>query len=86
MTANPLLMQMQADLAGVTVQKPTMAESTALGAAMVAGAAVGHWDLEKTLNIPSVKWTSQFTENERDIRYAKWKMAVERAMGWDMSV
>ncbi|XP_056631331.1 glycerol kinase [Diorhabda sublineata] len=87
MTANPLLMQMQADLAGITVIKPTMAESTALGAAMVAGAAVGHWDLEKSrLDIPAVKWTPKYTENQRDIQYSKWKMAVERAMGWDMSV
>ncbi|XP_072376457.1 glycerol kinase 3 [Diabrotica undecimpunctata] len=86
MTANPLLMQMQADLAGITVLKPTMAESTALGAAMVAGAAVGVWDLNKALDIPAIKWTAKCTENERDVRYAKWKMAVERAMGWDMSV
>lgn len=87
MTANPLLMQMQADLAGITVIKPTMAESTALGAAMVAGAAVGYWDLEKSkLDIPAMKWTPKYTENQRDIRYSKWKMAVERAMGWDMSL
>ncbi|CAG9863789.1 unnamed protein product [Phyllotreta striolata] len=86
MTANTLLMQMQADLAGVTVLKPTMAESTALGAAMAAGAAVGHWDLEGTIDIPAVKWTPRLSENERDVKYAKWKMAIERAMGWDMTV
>lgn len=84
MTANSLLMQMQSDLTGVTVIKPQMAESTALGAAMVAGAAVGHWDLDNILKISATKWEPQITENERDVKYSKWKMAVERAMGWDM--
>lgn len=84
MTANALLMQMQADLAGVTIVKPQMAESTALGAAMVAGAAVGHWNLDSPLALPSVKWKPLLTEDERDVKYSKWKMAVERAMGWDI--
>lgn len=84
MTANALLMQMQADLAGVTVIKPIMAESTALGAAMVAGAAVGHWDFDQPIMIPSEKWQPKVSENERDVRYSKWKMAVERALGWDI--
>ncbi|KAG5896781.1 hypothetical protein JTB14_008357 [Gonioctena quinquepunctata] len=83
MTANSLLMQLQADLAGVTILKPSMAESTALGAAMVAGAAVGHWNLETPMSIPATKWVAQFSEDERDVRYSKWKMAVERAMGWE---
>lgn len=85
MTANSLLMQLQADLAGVTVEKPSMSESTALGAAIVAGAAVGYWNLQDNpIEILSQKWQPVFTENERDIRYNKWKMAVERAMGWDI--
>lgn len=84
MTANSLLMQMQADLAGVSVLKPKMAESTALGAAMVAGAAVGHWDFEPPLVIPAEKWQPKITEDERDVRYSRWKMAVERAMGWEI--
>uniref|UniRef100_A0AAU8HN37 Probable glycerol kinase n=1 Tax=Glenea cantor TaxID=983541 RepID=A0AAU8HN37_9CUCU len=83
MTASSLLMQLQADLAGVTVLKPTMAESTALGAAMVAGAAVGHWNLSgPPLDIPAIRWSPKFTEDERDVAYSKWKMAVERSMGW----
>lgn len=85
MTANSLLMQLQADLAGVTVMKSSMAESTALGAAMVAGAAVGAWDIEGApLDIPANKWTPRYSENERDVRYAKWKMAIERSTGWDI--
>jgi glycerol kinase len=85
MTANSLLMQLQADLAGVTVLKPSMAESTALGAAMVAGAAMGCWDIEGSpLQIPAQKWVPRSNENERDVRYAKWKMAIERSTGWDI--
>ncbi|XP_017771720.1 PREDICTED: glycerol kinase [Nicrophorus vespilloides] len=85
MTANSLLMQLQADLAGVTVNKPNMAESTALGAAMVAGAAVGCWDIVNTpLEIPFQTWSPRYTENERDVCYVRWKNAVERAMGWDI--
>ncbi|XP_044268892.1 glycerol kinase [Tribolium madens] len=85
MTANSLLMQLQADLAGIPVMKSSVAESTALGAAMVAGAAVGCWDIEGApFDIPAYKWTPRYSENERDVRYAKWKMAIERSMGWDI--
>lgn len=84
MTANSLLMQMQSDLAGVSIVKPNMAESTALGAAMVAGAAVGHWNLDPPLVLPSQQWHPKISEDERDVKYSKWKMAVERAMGWDI--
>lgn len=84
MTANELLMQLQANLAGVEVLRPDMAESTALGAAMVAGAAVGCWDLSTPLQIPCTKFSPRLTEDERDMRYSKWKMAVERALGWDI--
>lgn len=85
MTANSLLMQLQADLAGVSIAKPEMAESTALGAAMVAGAAIGYWNLaESSIEIPLKVWNSRTTEDERDVRYSRWKMAVERSMGWDV--
>lgn len=84
MTANSLLMQLQADLAGITVVKPNMAESTALGAAMVAGAAVGYWNMVTPLILPSRTWSSRYTDDERDVRYSRWKMAVERAMGWSI--
>lgn len=84
MTANVLLMQLQADLAGITVVKPDMAESTALGAAMVAGAAVGYWNLVNPLVLPSKKWTPGYTEDERDVRYTRWKMAIERTMDWSI--
>lgn len=84
MTANSLLMQLQADIAGVKIAKASMPESTALGAAMVAGAAVGQWDLSVAMDIPCEIWTPTLGEDERDIRYTKWKQAVEKAMGWDV--
>lgn len=84
MTANSLLMQLQADLGGVKVVKASMAESTALGAAMVAGAAVDLWDLTNRMDIPCDVWTPKMNDDERDVRYSKWKLAVEKAMGWDV--
>ncbi|KRT83796.1 hypothetical protein AMK59_3777 [Oryctes borbonicus] len=83
MTANSLLMQLQADLTGISVIKPNMSESTALGAAMVAGAAVGVWNLSNKLDLGVETWLPKFTENERDIRYYKWKEAIERSLGWE---
>ncbi|KAJ8974460.1 hypothetical protein NQ317_001582 [Molorchus minor] len=83
---SPLVnLQLQADLAGVTVMKPSMAESTALGAAMVAGAAVGHWDLDgPPMSIPSTKWQPKISEDERDVSYSRWKLAIDRSMGWSI--
>lgn len=84
MTSNELLMQLQADLTGLTVLRPTMMEATALGVAMVAGRAVGKWDmLSVQVPLGSVEYRPLIGEDERDVRYAKWKMAVERSLGWD---
>lgn len=82
MTANSLLMQLQADLTGIKILKPDMSESTALGAAMVAGAAVGEWNIYNRIKTGVHTWSPTFTENERDIRYHKWKEAIERSLGW----
>lgn len=85
MTANSLLMQLQADIAGVTIVKSSMAESTALGAAMVAGAAVGCWNLDSPIEISCQKWSPMCSEDERDVKYNTWKMAIERSMEWATS-
>lgn len=85
MTSNALLMQLQADLTGLQVLRPAMAEATALGVAMVAGRAVGKWDMQ-SVQIPlgCTEYRPKIGEDERDMRYSKWKMAVERSLGWDM--
>lgn len=86
MTENNLLMQTQADLIGLKIIKPKMAETTALGAAMMAGYAVGVWDLER-IEVPmeTVLIKPKIDDNERDMRYSKWKMAIERSLGWDIN-
>jgi len=87
MTKNNLLMQLQADLCGTPVVRPHMAETSALGAAMAAGIAngVNVWDLEDIPQSPNDTFLPRITDQDRDERYSKWKMAVERSFGWDLS-
>jgi glycerol kinase len=83
--ANNLLMQFQADILGVAVQRPKVAETTALGAAYLAGIAVGfwnspeevaeHWAVDRTFE-------PQMSKEQRDQLYAGWKRAVERSRNW----
>lgn len=85
MTANKLLMQMQSDLIGLNVIRPKMSETTALGAAIAAGYAVGKWRIEDIeLEMKKEKFRPEISENERDMRYTKWKMAIERSMEWNI--
>jgi glycerol kinase len=85
MTNNNLLMQWQADFTGVDVIKPAMVETTSLGAAMVAGRAVGKWNFNTKLNVNSRKFKPAINDDEREIRYQKWKMAIERSLGWEQN-
>ncbi len=84
-TANQLCMQMQADILGVPVSKPVVAETTALGAAYAAGLAVGFWkttdELESNWN-EDQRWQPTWTEEQRAAGYAGWKKAVERTLDW----
>jgi glycerol kinase len=86
MTGNRLLMQLQADILCIPVVKPSMPETTALGAAMAAGAAegVGVWSLEpKDLSaVLMERFEPQIKAEESEIRYSTWKKAVMRSMGW----
>ncbi|CAL7946516.1 unnamed protein product [Xylocopa violacea] len=86
MSTNNLLMQLQADLCGTPVFRSTMPDITALGAAMVAGHAEGIdvWELEgeDIETVPADTFLPTTTPEERDARYKKWKMAVERSLGW----
>ncbi|CRK87437.1 CLUMA_CG001238, isoform A [Clunio marinus] len=85
MTNNSMLMQWQADLIGLEVSKPSMIETTALGAAMFAGHAVGKWDINAKTDVKARKFKPQISEDERDVRFKKWKMAIERSLGWDQN-
>jgi glycerol kinase len=82
---NALLMQFQADLLGVPVVVPEVAETTALGAAYLAGLAVGFWDgleaLERNFR-PLRRYEPAMPPRERDALYRGWRRAVERAKGW----
>ncbi|WP_344407248.1 FGGY-family carbohydrate kinase, partial [Actinomadura nitritigenes] len=84
-TANELCMQMQADILGVPVSRPVVAETTALGAAYAAGLAVGFWnttdELRQNWN-EDKRWLPTWSDEQREKGYAGWKKAVERTYGW----
>lgn len=84
-SANNFLMQFQADILGVPVDRPQVIETTALGAAYLAGLAVGFWnsreEIEKNWNIDR-RFEPAMEEEKREKLYRGWKKAVERAMKW----
>jgi glycerol kinase len=84
-TANDLCMQIQADVLGVPVSRPVVAETTALGAAYAAGLAVGFWsdpeELRKNWN-ESKRWEPQWSEEQREEGYRGWRKAVTRTLDW----
>ena len=85
MVYNELLMQFQADVLGVPVIRPQVAETTALGAAYAAGLAVGFWSTVDDLRQNWAKdkeWTPRMDPAERDKEYAFWKKAVTRTFDW----
>ncbi|HEY1013628.1 MAG TPA: glycerol kinase GlpK [Herpetosiphonaceae bacterium] len=85
MVANELLMQFQADILGVPVVRPEVAETTALGAAYAAGLAVGYWSstAEMRDNWRADKtWEPAMGEDQRETLYAGWKKAVTRTFDW----
>ncbi len=84
-TANALCMQIQADVLGVPVSRPVVAETTALGAAYAAGLAVGFWGSTDDLRAnwqEDLRWTPSWSEDRRESGYASWKKAVERTLDW----
>ena len=84
-SGNNLLMQMQADFLGVPVVRPQVTETTALGAAYLAGLATGYWS---SLNEMRDNWQvdrtfePQWSADQRESGYAEWKKAIERTRGW----
>ncbi|KQR11867.1 glycerol kinase GlpK [Cellulomonas sp. Leaf334] len=85
MIANETLMQFQADILGVTVIRPQVAETTALGAAYAAGIAVGFWNGEQDVIdnwAEDKRWEPQMADDERDRQYRLWKKAVTKTFDW----
>ncbi len=82
---NNMLMQFQADLTGVVVERPTITETTALGAAYLAGLAVGFWESEEVI---AHKWkldrrfTPTMTADKKEKMLHHWHRAIERAAHW----
>lgn len=82
---NDLLMQFQADILGSEVTRTTYAETTALGAALLAGLTSGIWSREQleSFNKAEKDFLPRMAEEERERRYDAWKDAVSRTMGWE---
>jgi glycerol kinase len=84
-TTNNFLMQLQADILGVEVIRPKIAETTSLGAAYAAGLAVGFWksldELRANWQVDR-QWKAQISEAQRAAGFAGWKKAVARTFDW----
>ncbi|MGA4802782.1 glycerol kinase GlpK [Streptomyces lavendulocolor] len=86
MTVNGLLMQHQADVLGVPVIRPEVAETTCLGAAYAAGLATGVWSGPDELKAHwrrDAEWRPRMAAAAREREYGKWRRAVERSLGWE---
>ncbi len=83
-SANNLLMQFQADILNAEVERPAVVESTALGAAYLAGIGVGLWKKEQITNRRKVerRFTPSIDEEKRTQLYNGWLKAIERTKGW----
>ena len=83
---NKLLMQFQSDIMNIEVSRPIITETTALGAAYLAGLAVGFWKDRNELSkgwYESERYYPNMAEEEINKLYSKWKKAVERSLGWE---
>jgi glycerol kinase len=85
MTASEILMQFQADVLGVPVVRPVVAETTCLGAAYAAGLAVGYWPDLDTLRAQwraDRTWKPNMSTADRDRAHGQWRKAVQRSLDW----
>lgn len=84
-SANNLLMQFQADILNTTVERPSIVETTALGAAYLAGLSVGYWTMDEMVNQwnKDAEFNPTMPDKTRNQLYQGWKKAVERSMGWE---
>ncbi|MCI5725237.1 glycerol kinase GlpK, partial [Fusobacterium sp.] len=84
--ANNFLMEFQADILGTNVRRPVVLETTALGAAYLAGLEVGFWETKDEIKkkwILDKEFVPAMSENDRKVKYDGWKKAVERSMKWE---
>ena len=84
-TANDFLMQFQSDILGLAVRRPVVLETTALGAAYLAGLATGFWKDREEIRSnwqEDRRFEPRMSEAKREQRYAGWRRAVERSRGW----
>lgn len=83
-TANDYLMQFQADILGVSVDRPEITESTALGAAYLAGLKSGMWSLDSILELRKTEkeFLPVLEDKKREELYATWQKAVKRTFNW----
>lgn len=83
--ANKFLMQFQADSLGVPVRIPQVTETTALGAAYLAGLGVGFWESKEQIQSQwqqAAQYSATMADEDRDALYAQWQKAVERSKSW----
>lgn len=82
--ANNLLMQFQSDILGASVERPEVIESTAMGAAYLAGIKAGIWEKENIMKNRAINrtFTPEIDVSKRNELYAGWKKAVERTLNW----
>lgn len=84
-SANDFLMQFQADMLNTEVHRPKTLETTALGAAYLAGLAVGYWENQEEISeefMVDKEFIPEMGEEQRAKKYKYWKKAIERTMGW----
>jgi glycerol kinase len=83
-TANAWLMQFQADVLGAPVVVPEISETTALGAAYLAGVATGLWTEADTSRMwrEAARYEPAMSDDEREALLGDWSRALERARGW----
>jgi glycerol kinase len=80
------MMQFQADILDTPVSRPQVAETTALGAAYLAGLAVGYWSGQDEVArnwVLDRQFTPRLAAAEREARYGRWQKAVQRSLAWE---
>lgn len=85
MSQSDLLIQLQADILGIPIKRPSMAETTALGAAVAAGIADGVdvWDLQSLGEVSYDTFYPMISEEIREVKMEKWRTAIRKTMAWE---